>query len=66
MDELYLEILNSPDKSLTSKKVISRFKESIDDLDRASGERFQAVTKFDVSVELKLPGAGVLAAGDSC
>ena len=38
IDELYFEVLNSPDKGLATKKVLSRFQSSIQNLDRTSHE----------------------------
>lgn len=56
IDELYLDILSSPDKDLKTRKVISDLKNSIDNLDSVSKEKFNTVSKYNFTTELNLNG----------
>lgn len=60
IDGLYLEILNSPDPGLATKKAISRFKAAIQNLGRVSNEKFKKTRKYDLSVELNLNGKDIM------
>lgn len=60
IDDLYLEILSSPDPNLKSKKAISQFKESIETLDKVTKEKWKRTGKFDISAELNLNGKDVV------
>lgn len=59
IDDLYLEILSSPDPHLKSKQAISQFKESIEILDKVTKEKWKSTGKFDISAELNLNGKDV-------
>ena len=60
IDELYFEVLNSPDEGLATKKVLSRFKSSIQNLDKASHEKFKKTRKYDLSAELNINGKDII------
>jgi hypothetical protein len=59
-DQLYFEVLNAPDQSLATKKVIYRIQSVINDLDKVSVEKFKKTRKYDFSVELNLNGKDIL------
>ncbi len=61
IDDLYLEILSSPDQSLKSKQVVSKFRQSIENLDSVTGEKWKSTGKFDLSAELNISGKEVAA-----
>lgn len=54
LDELYLEILKSPDQDLIAKKEVERLSTLIASLERISGERFKKTRKYDLSVSINL------------
>lgn len=60
IDELYVEILNSPDQSLSTKKVVSRFQSAIQSMDKVSNEKFKKTRKYDFSTELNLNGKDIV------
>lgn len=60
LDDIYLEILSSPDNELAAKKCTSRFEDSIKDLDKVSKEKFKRVGRFDLSAELNLNGKDIV------
>jgi len=51
IDDIYFEILSSPDQSLSSKKCLSRLESAIRDLETSQKERFSFFKKFDFSIE---------------
>lgn len=59
LDELYFEILSSPDDNLTAKKCTARFQESLQNLEAVSNEKFKRVKRFDLSAELNLDGKDI-------
>lgn len=59
IDDLYLEILSSPDQSLKTKQVISQFRESIKNLDKVTKEKWKSTGKFDISAELNISGKDI-------
>ena len=61
IDELYFEVLNSPDKGLATKKAVFRFQSAIQNIDKTSHERFKKTRKYDLSVELNLNGKDIIA-----
>lgn len=72
LDELYIEVLKSPDADLSSKQAVERLTESINNLDRVSKERFRFFNKFDIEPQYSLnfkdvinyaTGAGLIGAG---
>ncbi|OPY75825.1 MAG: hypothetical protein A4E63_00236 [Syntrophorhabdus sp. PtaU1.Bin050] len=54
IDELYFEILGSPDQVLARKKAVQRFQSAILNVDRTLQERFRKTLKYDFSAELNL------------
>lgn len=65
IDDLYLEILSSPDQDLKTRKIISELKNSIDNIDSVSKEKFKSISKYNLTTELNLNGKdlGVAIAG---
>jgi hypothetical protein len=61
IDELYFEVLNSPDKSLATKKAVLRFQSAIQNIDKTAHEGFKKTRKYDLSVELNLDGKDIIA-----
>lgn len=61
IDDLYMEILSSPDPSLKSKQSIAKFRESIEILDSVTREKWKSTGKFDLSAELNISGKEVAA-----
>lgn len=51
IDDLYLEILASPDTDLSAKKAVHRLKTAIQDLEASQKERFALFKKFSLSIE---------------
>jgi len=65
LDELYKEILKSPDPALEAKSVFSRLNKEIESLEKVSGEKYKKTSKFDLSVELNLNCKDIAMAGAS-
>tara|TARA_R110000772_G_scaffold238722_1_gene350708 strand:- start:1988 stop:2833 length:846 start_codon:yes stop_codon:yes gene_type:complete len=65
LDEIYLEILTSPDSDLAAKKCISRFECSLNDLGRVSKEKFRIIQKYDLTAELNMNGKDMFNAAAS-
>lgn len=61
IDQLYFEILRSPDPSLQSKQALSDFQKSIVALNAVSQERWGVSTSYSLSAELNLSGKDLLA-----
>lgn len=61
IDDLYLEILSSPDPSLKTKQAVSQFRKSIEALDNVTKEKWKRTGKFDISAELNINGKDVAA-----
>lgn len=59
IDDLYIEVLSSPDPSLKSKQVVSDFQKSIMAINQLSKENWKSYVKFDISAELNLNGKDV-------
>ena len=51
IDDMYEQILLSPDQSLSTKKTISRLSSAIADIEKAQKERFALLKKFDFTIE---------------
>ena len=60
IDELYFEVLNSPDESLATKKAVFRFQSAIQNLDKASNEQFKKTRKYNLSVELNVNAKDII------
>lgn len=59
LDELYQQVLLSPDQSLASKKAMSNILESIDNLNKVTQERFKIFTRENLSSLFNLYGAEI-------
>lgn len=59
LDELYQQVLLSPDQSLASKKAMSNILESIDNLNKVTQERFKTFTRENLSSLFNLYGAEI-------
>jgi len=59
IDELYFEILSSPDPSLKTKNTVNQFNQSIIDVNKVTNEKWKNIRKFDISAELNLSGKDV-------
>ena len=59
LDEAYLEILASPDPTLSRKASITRLKTAIAAIDSVTKERWKTTTKFDFSSEISLQGSNI-------
>lgn len=60
LDDMYLEILKSPDWNLSLKKGIDELRNSLININKVSIERFKYTTKCDFSVELNISGSSIL------
>jgi hypothetical protein len=54
LDEAYIEILNSPNKTLKNNKAVTRLKDAISSIDSVTAEEWKKETKFDFSAELNI------------
>jgi hypothetical protein len=54
LDELYIDILKSPDQILASKQATHKLASHIKDLDTVTGERFKKTRKYDLSTSLNV------------
>ncbi|WP_157062724.1 DUF6236 family protein [Pseudomonas sp. Q12-87] len=66
LDNLYLDVLKSPDQDLSAKKAVADLKKAIENLEAVSSEKWKATSKFDFSVDFNLDGgkiANAMAAG---
>lgn len=55
-EDIYLNIITSPDKDLQSKKSILEFQKKLENLNKVSNERFKFLTKYNLTTELNLNG----------
>ena len=62
MDELYLEVLKSPDPSLSHRKAVDRFRTSIENVNRTVRFRYPTTRKFDFTAELNFDATRIAAA----
>lgn len=60
IDDLYLEIISSPDPSLRTKQVVSIFQQSIESWNVVNKEKWKITSKFDLSAELNINGKDVM------
>lgn len=66
IDELYLDVLRSPDQDLASRKAFAELNKSLGDLSQVTSEKWKRTSQFDFSVNFNLEGgkfASALAAG---
>lgn len=61
IDDLYFEILTSPDPGLKAKQAVTNFQRSIESLERVTIERWKTSSKFDIAAELNIHGKDVVA-----
>ncbi|MBT1118658.1 DUF6236 family protein [Stutzerimonas nitrititolerans] len=54
LDELYIDILKSPDQSLAAKQATHRLATHIKDLEIVVGERFKKTRKYDLSTSINI------------
>ncbi len=60
IDKFYLEVLSSPDPSLTSKAVVNELTRSIENINTVTGEKWNATNKFDIAAELNINGKDII------
>jgi len=65
MDELYLEVLKSPDPSLSHGRAVARFRESVDNVSDAVRNRYATTRKFDFSTELNIDATRIAGAAST-
>jgi Family of unknown function (DUF6236) len=56
LDEFYLEILKSPDPSLSTKVAFSNLQQQIESLNKVAEEKYKKTRKFDFSAEINFSG----------
>ena len=56
LDELYFEILKSPDSDLSAKLAIARLGQEVSNLNRVMEEKYKKSKKFDLSAEFSFSG----------
>lgn len=54
LDEIYLDVLRSPDQELSSRKAVADLAKAIGDISTVSLERWSKTSKFDYSVNFNL------------
>lgn len=60
LDDLYFEVLKTPDQTLKGKLIIDRLEKSINDLDKVTKERFKFFKKIDVQFSYNLNGKDII------
>ena len=65
LEDLYLEVLSSPDPSLKTKRIVTDLKSSISTVDKVTSENWKATKKFNISAELNLNGKDIAAGAAS-
>jgi hypothetical protein len=60
LDQLYLDILRSPDKELATYKAKLALEKSVQDLNTVASERWNVTTKYDFSAQINLDGSRIL------
>jgi len=61
LDELYFEILKSPDSDLKQLKTVKNLQEIINDIEKVQKEKFKLFTKYDLTTEININGKDILA-----
>ncbi|HHA1987957.1 TPA: DUF6236 family protein [Enterobacter ludwigii] len=56
IEELYFDILKSPDQELTKRKSYSRLTDQINDIDKICREKWQIPVRFDLSTNFEIDG----------
>lgn len=62
LDEIYLEVLSSPDSNLANLKAVEKLRDDIRNLNKVSAEIFKSDKKFDLSTEFNVVGKDVVLA----
>jgi hypothetical protein len=60
LDELYFEILKSPDSDLKQLKTIKNLQKIISDIEKVQKEKFKLFTKYDLTAEINMNGKDIL------
>lgn len=59
LDDLYTQIINSPDPDFASTRVVADLKTAISELNQVSNERWKMTRKYDFSAQLNLDGGKI-------
>jgi len=62
LEELYVDIARSPDSEIATRVALRNLGDSIENLNRVSGERWGKTSKYDVGAELNLDGGRLVQA----
>lgn len=65
LDELYIDILKSPDQNLSTQKAFEQLKLDIENLNKVSFDWFKLTKKYDISAEFNLNGRDLVIAATS-
>ena len=60
LDELYFEIIKSPDSDLMQSKTIRSLQGIISDIEKIQKEKFKLFTKYDLTTEININGKDIL------
>ena len=60
LDDLYFEILKSPDSNLMQLQTIKTLKKIINDIEKVQKEKFKLFTKYDFTAEININGKDIL------
>ena len=60
LDELYFEILKSPDSDLKHLKTIKTLQKTINSIEKVQKEKFKLFTKYDLTAEINISGKDIL------
>ena len=60
LDELYFEILKSPDSDLKHLKTIKNLQKAINNIEKVQKEKFKLFTKYDLTAEINISGKDIL------
>lgn len=56
IEELYFDILKSPDQELSKRKSFTRLKEQLDNIDKICSRKWQIPLRFDLSTNFEIDG----------
>lgn len=59
IDDLYLDILKSPDVDFEKRKCVSELSNAIQNLETSSKEKFSAISKYNFTTELNINGKDI-------
>jgi len=60
LDDLYFDILESPDADLTASKHIDMLKNALNNIEKVQKEKFKTFSKYDLTTELNINGKDIL------